>query len=141
VDVGHAWFGFIDASDLDGLRSLYAADAHAYFASQQQRTEGADAIVDATRQWTQAFPDLRGTLNGVHVDGATVTVEATFAGTWSGPLRVLGRRLKPTNRPMTVRVCEVMEIKDGRILAARGYYDMLTILQQIGAMENAGASA
>jgi hypothetical protein len=33
-----------------------------------------------------------------------------------------------------------MEIEHGRILAVRGYIDMMTVLQQIGALENVGAS-
>jgi steroid delta-isomerase-like uncharacterized protein len=140
-DFARAWIGFINAGDFKGLRSLYAEDIHEDLPSTQRRVEGADAMVDAYREWTQAFPDLRGTLNGAHADGPTVTVEATFAGTWSQPLQRPGALQKtPTDRPMTVNICEVMEVEDGKIVAARAYYDMLTILQQIGVIGDAEGS-
>ena len=37
--------------------------------------------------------------------------------------------------------CQVMEIEDGKIRATRHCFDLMTILQQIGAMERAGATA
>jgi steroid delta-isomerase-like uncharacterized protein len=139
VDVARAWVGLFGAGDVDALRSLYAEDARLSVPGEAGYTEGADAIADAIREWKRAFPDLRGTVNHVHADGSTVTMEATFAGTWDGPLQILdGRTLTPTHRPMSVRICEVMEIEDGRIRVVRGYFDMLTILQQVGALEDAG---
>jgi steroid delta-isomerase-like uncharacterized protein len=135
--VARAWLEFIDAGDLVGLRSLYAEDAYTDDNASQQRIEGADALVETIRTWIAAFPDLRGTVNNVHTAGSTVTLEATFTGTWRGPLKMQTvRRLRSTNRPMTVSVCEVMEIEDGKIHAARAYYDMMSILQQIGALDN-----
>ena len=41
----------------------------------------------------------------------------------------------------TVKGCEVMEIKDGMITATRHYFDLTTILQQVGAMEQSDAVA
>jgi steroid delta-isomerase-like uncharacterized protein len=135
VEIARAWVGMFGAGDLDGLRSLYAADATLAAPGDEQPTEGIEAIGDTIQEWMQAFPDLRGTVNHLHADGNTVTLEATFEGTWSGPLRMSdGRTPTPTMRPMTITVCEVMEIESGRIQAVRGYYDTLTMLQQIGAM-------
>jgi steroid delta-isomerase-like uncharacterized protein len=136
-DVARAWVGFINAGDFAGLRSVYAEDIRAALPSQQRGIEGADAMVEAVREWAGAFSDLHGTLNAVHADGETATIEVTFTGIWSGPLNMPGVVLQtPTNRQMISSVCEVMEIEDGKIRVARPYYDMLTILQQIGAIDN-----
>jgi steroid delta-isomerase-like uncharacterized protein len=138
-DVARAWLECINSRDFGGLRSLYAENIYEDLPSRQQRIQGADVMVDAYRRWTEAFPDLRGALTGLHGDKVTVTAEATFTGTWSGPLNMPGvAQQTPTDRQMTVSVCEVMEIEDGTIVGARAYYDMLTILQQIGAIETAG---
>jgi steroid delta-isomerase-like uncharacterized protein len=140
ADVARAWIDSINARDFDKLRSLYADDIAEDLPSQQLRVHGADVMVESYRKWTDAFSDLQGTATGLHTEGSTVTVEATFAGTWDGPLEMPGMlHNTPTNRPMTVSVCEVMEIENGTIVGARAYYDMLTILQQIGARDNPGA--
>jgi limonene-1,2-epoxide hydrolase len=34
-----------------------------------------------------------------------------------------------------------MEVEDGKIKATRHYFDLMTVLQQVGAMEQAGAAA
>jgi steroid delta-isomerase-like uncharacterized protein len=133
-DFAHAWIGLINAGDFDGLRSLYAEDVYAD--GPYQRIEGADSMVGAVQEWTQAFPDLRGTVNGVHADRTTVAVELTFTGTWSGPMQIGELEWQtPTNQSMTVNACEVMKIEDGKIRASRGYLDMMTVLQQVGAID------
>jgi steroid delta-isomerase-like uncharacterized protein len=135
-EFAEAWVGYMNSGDFDGLRSLYAENIYANLPSQQRRVEGADVLVNSVREWTNAFPDLRGTLNAVHQDGKTVIIEVTFDGTWSGPLDMPGVvQRTPTNRPMTSDVCEVMELENGKLVAQRPYYDMLAILQQIGALE------
>jgi limonene-1,2-epoxide hydrolase len=52
-----------------------------------------------------------------------------------------GGELPPSTRRATVRACQVIEIEDGKITATHHYFDLMTILQQIGAMEQAGAPA
>jgi limonene-1,2-epoxide hydrolase len=51
-----------------------------------------------------------------------------------------GQELPPSNRRATVRAVQVMEIEDGKIKVTRHYFDLMTLLQQIGAMEQAEAA-
>ena len=52
-----------------------------------------------------------------------------------------GQELPPSNRSAKVNACQVMEIEDGKIKITHHYFDLMTVLQQIGAMEQAGARA
>ena len=55
------------------------------------------------RGWKEAFPDGNGTVHGAYADGDTVTVELTWEGTQSGPMRTPdGQELPPSNRRGTV---------------------------------------
>ena len=131
-----------NAGDFDRLRSLLADDSYEEELATQRRLDGADAQVEAGRGWKEAFPDGHGTVNGAYADGNTVTIELTWEGTQSGPMRTPdGQELAPSNRRATVKACQVMEIEDGKIKATRHYFDLMTILQQIGAMEQMGAAA
>ena len=130
-----------NAGDFDRLRSLLADDSYEEELSTQRRLEGADAQVDVARGWKQAFPDGQGTVTGTYTDGNTVAIELTWEGTQSGPLQTPdGQEFPPSNRRATVKAVQVMEIEDGKIKSTRHYFDLMTILQQIGAMEQAGAA-
>jgi predicted ester cyclase len=70
-----------------------------------------------------------------------VVIELTWEGTHSGPMATPdGQELAPSNKRMTVKSVEVLEIKDGKIKVLRHYFDLMTILQQIGAMDPAGTA-
>jgi steroid delta-isomerase-like uncharacterized protein len=142
VDVARVSVECFSAGDFERLRSLYAEDSYEEEHATQRRVEGPDAQVDVARGWKQAFPDGRGTVERAYVDGNTVTLEITWEGTQTAPMRTPdGQELPPSNQHVSVKACQVMEIQEGRIKATRHYFDLLTILQQIGAMERTGATA
>jgi steroid delta-isomerase-like uncharacterized protein len=142
VDVALESIESFSAGDFDRLRSLLANDSYEEELATQRRLEGADAQVDSARGWKEAFPDGHGTVHAAHEDAGTVTVELTWEGTQSGPMRTPdGHELPPSNRAVEVKACQVMEVEDGKIKATRHYFDLMTILQQIGAMERAPATA
>ena len=65
-----------------------------------------------------------------------MAIEITWEGTQSGPLPTPdGRELPPSNKRFTVKSVEVLEVEDGKIKVLRHYFDLMTILQQIGAMD------
>jgi steroid delta-isomerase-like uncharacterized protein len=142
VDVARESIECFNDGDFDRLRSLLADDSYEEELATQRRLEGADAQVETARGWKEAFPDGHGTVRGTYADGNTVTIELTWEGTQSGPMRTPdGQEIPPSNRPGKVEACQVMEIEDGKIKATRHYFDLMTILQQIGAMEQMGATA
>jgi steroid delta-isomerase-like uncharacterized protein len=142
LDVARESVDCFTAGDFDRLRSLLADDSYQEEYATQRHLEGADAQVAVTRGWKEAFPDGRGTVERAYVDGNTVTLEVTWEGTQTAPMRTPdGQELPASNRHAQVKACQVMEIEDGKIQATRHYFDLMTILQQIGAMERAGAAA
>ena len=138
-DVARESIECYSAGDFDRLRSLLADDFYEEELATQRRLEGVDARVEAARTWKQAFPDEHGTITGAYTSGNTVAIELTWEGTQSGPMATPdGRVLPPSNKPMSVKSVEVIEIEDGKIKVLRHYFDLMTILQQIGAMDPAG---
>ncbi|MFL5895419.1 MAG: ester cyclase [Thermoleophilaceae bacterium] len=142
VDVARESIECFGAGDFDRMRSLLADDSYEEEYSTQRRLEGADAQVEAARGWKAAFPDGRGTVERAISDGNTVALELTWEGTQTGSMRAPdGQEMPASNRRATVHACQVMEIEDGKIKATHHYFDLMTILQQLGAMERAGAAA
>jgi steroid delta-isomerase-like uncharacterized protein len=137
-DVARKSIEFYNAGDFDRLRSLLADDFYEEELATQRRLEGADARVEAAQGWKRAFPDERGTISGVYTSGNTVAIELTWEGTHSGPLATPdGQELPPSNKRVTVKSVQVIEIEDGKMKALRHYFDLMTLLQQIGAMDRA----
>ena len=125
-----------NAGDFDRLRSLLADDFYEEELATQRRLEGADARVEAAQHWKQAFPDEHGTITGVYTGGNAVAIELTWEGTQSGPIATPdGQELPPSNKRITVKSVEVIEVEDGKIKVLRHYFDLMTMLQQIGAMD------
>ena len=142
IDVARESIECFNAGDFDRLRSLMADDSWEEELATQRRLDGADAQVNAGRGWKEAFPDGRGTVHGAYADGGTVTLELTWEGTQSGPMRTPdGQELPASNRRGTVKACQVIEVEGGKIRSTRHYFDLMTLLQNIGAMERSGAAA
>ena len=142
MDVARESIECFNDGDFDRFRSLLADDSYEEELATQRRLDGADAQVEAARGWKEAFPDGHGTIESTCADGGMVCVEITWEGTQSGPMRTPdGGELPASNRHATVKACQVMEVEEGKIKATRHYFDLMTVLQQTGAMEEAGAAA
>jgi steroid delta-isomerase-like uncharacterized protein len=135
-DVARESIECYNAGDFDRLRSLLADDFYEEELATQRRLEGADARIEAAQSWKRAFPDEHGTITGAYTTGNTVAIELTWEGTQSGSMATPdGQVLPPSNERITVKAVEVIEIEDGKIKVLRHYFDLMTMLQQIGAMD------
>ena len=130
-----------NAGDFDRVRSLLADDFYEEELATQRRIDGADARVEAARAWKRSFPDEHGTITGVYTSGNTVAIELTWEGTQSGPIATPdGQVPPPSNKRITMKSVEVIEVDDGKLKALRHYFDLMTLLKQIGAMDHADAA-
>jgi steroid delta-isomerase-like uncharacterized protein len=135
-DVARGLVESYNTGDFDRLRSLLADDSYEEELATQRRLEGVDARVEAARHWKQAFPDEHGTITAVYPSGDTVAIEVNWQGTQRGPLATPdGPELPPSNKHFTLKAVLVLEIEDGKIKVLRHYFDLMTLLQQIGAMD------
>jgi steroid delta-isomerase-like uncharacterized protein len=99
-----------------------------------RKSTGADPALEAWKGWAQAFPDSKGTINAAHAtaDG-TVVLEITWKGTHKGALQTPNGSIAATGKGIEVRACAVVEVAGERARAQRHYFDMATLLRQLGA--------
>jgi predicted ester cyclase len=81
-----------------------------------------------------AFPDLRIDIRSQVADEERVVAEFVAVGTHTGPLETPAGAVAATGRKVTFTVCEVWDIKAGRLIGLRNYQDMGSILRQLGVM-------
>jgi len=101
---------------------------YSYTNSDGERREGIEAGIAVVEMYTNAFPDMKFDVKNIHAAGDTVVVEFVARGTHRGEL--MG--ISPTNRKVEVPVCNIAEIRDGKIYAEREYFDNAFMLQQLG---------
>ena len=118
------------ARDFEGLRRFYHPD-YVYMDGSGVEQPGADAGVAVAETYMTAFPDVTFELRHQYAPSDDVSIiEFTARGTHQAPLD----DIPATGKHVTINVCNVIEVRDGKIHREREYYDTLAILQQLGVM-------
>jgi ketosteroid isomerase-like protein len=68
-----------------------------------------------------------------HHTGNIVVLEVVWKGIHSGPLDMPTGTIPASNGALDMPSCQVFEIKDGKVATFTQYFDLLTMLRQIGA--------
>ncbi len=82
--------------------------------------------------FAEGFPGGMVTVNSVFATEDQVAVEFVGRGTNTGPLHLPTGDIPATGRPAELRFCDVMQIRDGKIASLHIYYNIMTMLQQLG---------
>lgn len=97
-----------------------------------RRVQGTDQVLAVWKGWAAAMPDSKATFHDAYVSGNTVVLEITWRGTHTGPLQLPKGEVPGTGKPFELRACQVFEIAGGKAQSMRQYFDMATLLQQLG---------
>jgi steroid delta-isomerase-like uncharacterized protein len=119
------------------LKQLLADDAEYEEESTGRRARGPDEIIQLTSGWQKAFPDVKGTLKSVTVSGDRAVAEIEWTGTHKGSLETPMGTLPPSNKRGRLLAVQVFQFDGDKISEMRHYFDLLTLLTQIGAMPQA----
>jgi len=95
-----------------------------------QDKQGADSAAETIKTWHAGFPDGRMTLEDIYTEDDRVVVRTTFRGTHSGPFGGVA----PSGKKVTVTSIGIDRIVDGKIAESWGDLNILSVMQQIGAI-------
>jgi steroid delta-isomerase-like uncharacterized protein len=99
----------------------------------RRRLQGADQVIGVWQGWAKAFPDSKCTFQNAFTSGNTVVLELTWQGTHTGPLETPAGPVAATGKRIEVRSCVVCELEGEKTKVQRQYFDMATLMEQIGA--------
>jgi steroid delta-isomerase-like uncharacterized protein len=133
VDIAKAQITAYNQKDWNAVAAALASGCVYDEVATHRRVQGIKDIETAWKGWATALPDSNASFDNVSVSGNTVTLEITWRGTHNGPLQTPTGALPPSGRKMDIRACQVVEVADGKVQAIRHYFDMATLLQQLGA--------
>ncbi|MGE5399522.1 MAG: ester cyclase [Ignavibacteriales bacterium] len=95
---------------------------------------GTDGFLQFLHGWETAFPDAKVDIkNQISCEDAVVT-EFTGTGTHKGTFKTPEGDLSGTNKPVKFQLCDVVTIKNGKVTQIKSYFDLASVLRQIGYM-------
>jgi steroid delta-isomerase-like uncharacterized protein len=97
-----------------------------------RKVQGADQTITLFKEWAEAIPDSKATFDNAIASGNTVAFELTWRGTHSGPLQTPKGSFAATGKKIEIRACAIIELTNGKAKLQRHYFDMATLLQQLG---------
>jgi steroid delta-isomerase-like uncharacterized protein len=132
--IAEAYFAAaLDRGDLeDALRQL-RQDVE--FASPAAQIRGRDQLRPYLEGFARAFPDARYKINWAIESGSSGALEGVYSGTHTGTLRMPdGTDLAATGRHVSVPFVTLFDVKDDKIYSHRAYWDVATVIAQLGLM-------
>jgi len=97
---------------------------------------GREGYREAQINVTNAFPDIKFTIEDMIAEGDKVAVRLTFSGTHRGEF--LG--IKPTGKRITVPEISIWRIVSGKFVEEWGFSDRVGAFQQLGVIPPIGKS-
>lgn len=133
IEIGKASvIAFNDKNWGDAKDSL-ATDAVYDEKGTHRRIQGAGEIIEAWQGWALAFPDAKATFVREFASEDTAVLELVWKGVHTGPLQTPTGTIPASNKPIEMQACQVVQVEGGKIKSLSHYFDMLTMLTQIGA--------
>jgi len=130
-DLWDQFEAMLGQQDYGGLVCLFAEDA--VYIEPGGRHEGREAIRAWLDDWGHAFSDIHYEATLVIEHGDVIVAETTDRRTHTGPLTMPdGSVIPATGETLDTPGVTILRVKDGKIIGARDYIDMLAGMIQLG---------
>lgn len=130
--VARAIYDSINAHDPEAGAALMPDDAEWLEVPTGMRYRGPDGWRQNFGFWIGAFPDGRVEVTKIVASDDAVAVEYTGRGTNTGPMAGPDGETPATGRSVEIAFCDVWEFRDGRLAGGRSYFDMASLMGQLG---------
>ncbi|MGR9162406.1 ester cyclase [Rhizobium leguminosarum] len=121
---------FINTASEQLAAELIASEAIFHVPGRQEPLRGPDGYLEIIGMMRGGFPDIQWTLEEIIAEDDKIAARFTMRGTHHGPF--LG--VEPTGKSITVQAVNFYRLADGKFVEERGQPDLLSLLQQIGAV-------
>lgn len=125
-----AWATLWSSNDTDAFLSLFTQNCHYEDVAFGLTNEGKPQLKDFFRATRTALPDLKMSLQSCFTTENHGAIEWLMTGTHQGAFH----DIPATGQAIQVRGMTWIELEDGKIKTNRDYYNLLTVLKQIGMM-------
>ena len=129
-----------NAGDWDRVAATIAKDGVYVEAGTQRRTVGPAANLELMKGWKAAFPDATGTITNTFGSGNQAVAEITWTGTHDGDMESPEGTIPATGRKINLDACIAVTVENGEIKESHQYFDLMTMMQQLGVVPEPAAA-
>jgi steroid delta-isomerase-like uncharacterized protein len=130
------WIEGYNQRDMQAEADVLAPGYVAHVPGAPGPLEGLEAWRQFTAPFTEAFPDLRLTVQDIAAEGDTIAARVAFRGTHRGEF--LG--IPPTDKEVAFSSMEFNRVVDGKVEEHWVELDVFGLMQQLGAIPEPGHS-
>jgi steroid delta-isomerase-like uncharacterized protein len=135
IEVAKAGIAAYNEKNWDKVKEILTSDATYDEKGTHRHIDGSAKIIEAWQGWGKAFPDSRATFVREFASGDTAILEIVWKGTHSGPLQMPDGVVPASNKALDMPACHINKIEGDKIKSISHYFDMLTMLTQIGVVK------
>ena len=117
------------------VKSAFAENAIYDEKATSRRVQGVGKIIEVWQGWAKAIPDSKATFVGEYATGDTAIIEVVWKGLHTGPLQTPRGTVPASNKRIELPACQVIKVEGGKVKSFTQYFDMATLLTQIGAFK------
>ena len=132
IDAAKAPMMAFNEKDWDAVRASITSDFVYDEVATNRKPQGVDQVIALWQSWAAAFPDAKATFHRALPSDSTVVLELTWQGTHKGPLQTPKGAIAATGKSIDIRACVVTEVAGDKAKLQRHYFDMASMLQQLG---------
>jgi steroid delta-isomerase-like uncharacterized protein len=119
----------------DKVKSAFAENGIYDEKGTSRRVQGVGKIIEVWQGWAKAIPDSKATFVGEYASGDTAIIEVVWKGTHTGTLQTATGTIAPSSKRIELPACQVIKVEGGKVKSFTHYFDMATLLRQIGALK------
>ena len=119
--------------DFDAANEIYSPDYvnhQHHHPSDPQDLHGVEAMKEFAAEFRKAFPDFHDSVDIQLAEGDLVATRFTSMGTHKGTFMAI----EPTNKELSWTGISIDRIANGKIVKSWANYDMMGMMQQLGAV-------
>lgn len=132
ADIARANYEAWNNRDMDAAVAAMAPDGQLEIVGTGDVYTGPDGFRRYNEAWATGFPDGRVTIDRLLESGDTVVVEFTGRGTHTGTMATSMGDIPATGKSIVIKLCDVTEFRDGKIVHMRTYLDTGSMMAQLG---------
>jgi steroid delta-isomerase-like uncharacterized protein len=121
-----------DPAWLDKSIAAFGVDSELTDVPTSRTLPGPEGYKQLVLFFAEGFPGSKINLTNVFATEDQAVAEFTGRGTNTGTLHLPFGDIPATGRSSELRFCGVYRIKSGKIISLHNYYDVMTMLQQLG---------
>lgn len=125
-------YNLFSNNQFDAILPHTSEDVEVFFAPTNQVMQGHEGFKQFMMGFKMAFPNVKITVKNQVVTEDSVVTEFMAVGTHTGTLVTPQGAIPATGRTAEWAVCEVWQLRDGKLTSLSNYQDFGSVMQQLG---------